>query len=132
MINTNRIVPVQKTDFLTLIGTILNIANVSYTALDATDIVGDFSVTGSGAAGTKLATQPVKTLDFASGVTGGTVYFVPAYDFVGITVAGAAPTWDTSSLENDDVLPDGITLYKAVFGSAKVTLTAVSPVPATA
>ena len=132
MINTERIVPVQKTDFLTLIGTVLTLASVTYTSLAATDIEGDFSVTGSGAAGTFLANQPVQTLDFASGVTSGTVYFVPAYNFAGITVQGAAPTWETSSLENDDIQPDGITLYKAVFGSSKVTVTAVSPVPATA
>ena len=90
MINTNRIVPVQKTDFLTLIGTVLTIANVSYTALEATTIEGAFSVTGSGSAGTFLANQPVQSLDFPSGVTGATVYFVPAFDFTGITVAGAA------------------------------------------
>lgn len=129
MINTNRIVPVQKTDFLTLIGTVLTIANVSYTALEATTIEGAFSVTGSGSAGTFLANQPVQSLDFPSGVTGATVYFVPAFDFTGITVAGAAATFNSSYLDNDDVLPDGITLYKAVLSSGTVTLTAVSPVP---
>lgn len=129
MINTERIVPIQKTDFLSLIGTVLTIANVSYTVLEASTIDGAFSVTGSGAAGNKLANQPVQTLDFASGVTGGTVYFVPAFDFAGITVAGSAATIDDSGLALDDIQPDGITLYKAVLSSGEVTLTAVSPVP---
>ena len=33
MINANKIVPVQKTDLLTLLGTMLNIANISAEAL---------------------------------------------------------------------------------------------------
>lgn len=128
MINKNRVVPIMKMDLLTMIGTILNIASVSYSILASKDITGNFSVTGSGAAGTKLADQPVKTLDFASGVTSGTVYFVPAYDFAGITVAGADATFDDAGLDLDDVIADGVTLYKAVLGSGEVTLTAVSPI----
>ena len=130
MINKDRIVPVQKIDFLSLIGTILNIHGTSYNVLAASDVEGDFSVTGSGAAGNFVANQPVKSLDFPSGVTGGTVYFVADYAFEGITVAGAAATFNGSYLDNDDVLKDGITLYKAVLASGTVTLTAVTPVVA--
>ena len=127
MINNDRTVPVQKIDFLSLVGTILAIANVSYTVI-ASDTVGNFEVTGSGAAGNKLANQPVKTLDFKSGVTSGTVYFVAAYDFAGIKVAGSAATIDDSGLALADIKADGITLYKAVLGSGEVTLSAVTPV----
>lgn len=127
MVNDDRIVPIQKIDLLSMYGTILVIANVSFAVIAATDTLGDFSVTGSGAAGNKLANQPVKTLDFASGVTGGTVYFVPAYDFSAITVAGVAATIDDSGLALDDVQPDGVTLYKAVLSSGEVTITAVTP-----
>lgn len=130
MINKDRIVPVTKTDLLTLIGTIMALIGTTYTALEPATIDGEFSVTGSGAAGNKLASQPVKSLDFATGVTSGTVYFVAAYDFEGITVAGVAPTWNTGSLETADVATDAATLYKAVLGSSKITLTAVSPVAA--
>jgi len=130
MINNDRIVPIEKCDFLSMIGVILGIGGTSYAVLASSDVEGTFSVTGSGAAGNKLANQPVKTLDFASGVTGGTVYFVPAYDFAGITVAGATPTFASASLENDDVKADGITLYKAVLASGEVTLTAVTPMAA--
>lgn len=128
MINNDRIVPIQKMDLLTMIGTVLTIANVNYTILTPTTIEGAFSVTGTGAAGNKLANQPVQSLDFASGVTGGTVYFVPAYDFAGITVAGAAATIDDAGLALADIQPDGVTLYKAVLASGEVTITAVSPV----
>lgn len=125
MINADRIVPIQKMDLLSMVGTVLGLIGTSYTVLESTDIVGDFSVTGSGAAGNLLANQPVKSLDFASGVTSGTVYFVPAFDFEGFTVNGAAATAGSGSVE---VNPDGVTLYKAVLGSNKVTVTAITPV----
>ena len=127
MVNNDRIVPIQKIDLLSMYGTVLTIASVSFTVLAATDINGDFSVTGSGSAGTFLANQPVATLDFPSGVTGATVYFVPAFDFSAITVAGAAATIDDSGLALADVQPDGVTLYKAVLSSGEVTISAVTP-----
>ena len=127
MVNTDRIVPIQKIDLLSMYGTALKIASVSATVLAATDINGDFSVTGTGAAGTFLANQPVKTLDFASGVTSGTVYFVAGYDFDGITVAGEAATIDDSGLALDDVKPDSVTLYTATLGSGEVTIAAITP-----
>lgn len=127
MVNKNRIVPIQKIDFLSMIGTVLAIANISCTVLDSATVEGDFTVTGSGAAGTFLANQPVKTMNFASGVTSGTVYFVAAYDFTAIKVNGSAATISSSGIDLDDVEPDGITLYKAVLGSGEVTITAVTP-----
>jgi len=129
MINNDRIVPIQKIDLLSLIGTILTLASVDYSVLASTDIEGDFSVTGSGAAGTFLANQPVKSLDFASGVTGGTVYFVAAYDFDAITVAGATATFAEGSA---DVVADGVTLYKAVLDSGSVTVSVITPAIASA
>ena len=127
MVNNDRIVPIQKIDYLSMIGTILTLNSTSFDVLAASTIDGTFSVTGSGAAGNKLANQPVRILDFASGVTSGTVYFVAAYDFDKITVAGAAATIDDSGLALADIEPDGITLYKAVLGSGEVTITAVTP-----
>lgn len=125
MINKNRIVPIQKMDLLTMIGTILFLIGTSFTVLAASTIEGAFSVTGSGAAGNKLANQPVQSLDFASGVTSGTVFFVAAFDYAGITVAGAAATLADGSAT---VNPDGVTVYKAALASGEVTITAVSPV----
>ena len=127
MVNNDRIVPIQKIDLLSMYGTVLKIASVSATVLAATDINGDFSVTGTGAAGTFLANQPVKTLDFASGVTSGTVYFVAGYGFGGITVAGAEATIDDSGLGLDEIKPDAVTLYTATLGSGEVTIAAITP-----
>jgi hypothetical protein len=124
MVNNDRIVPIQKIDLLSMIGTVLTIANVNFTVLASTDILGNFSVTGSGAAGNFLANQPIQTLDFAEGVTSATVYFVAGYDFGGFTINGEAAAAGSGSI---DVAPDGVTLYKAVLGSNKVTVSAVTP-----
>lgn len=130
MINSDRIVPITKTDLLSLIGTILGLGGTSYTVLQSGTVEGDFDLTGSGAAGNKLCAEPVKTLNFHTGVTSGTVYFVAAYDFEGITFHEGAATFNSSYLDNEDVLKDGSTLYKAVLSSSTITLTAVTPVPA--
>lgn len=127
MVNNDRIVPIQKIDYLSMIGTILTIAQVDFSVLAASSVEGAFSVTGSGSAGNFLANQPVQTLDFPEAVTGATVYFVADYDFAGITVAGAAATIDDSGLALADVQPDGITLYKAVLSSGEVAISAVTP-----
>lgn len=122
MINNDRIVPIQKTDLLSLIGTVLNLIGTDYEVLEADDTTGGFTVTAEGDAGILLANQPVETLNFADGVTAGTVYFVPAYDFVGFEIDGTAVT------PTGTVQPDGVTLYKAVLADSAVTVTAVTPI----
>lgn len=121
MINNERIVPIQKIDRLSAIGEILALTNTSYTVLKSADVTGNFTVTGSGSAGNFLANQPVKTLDFAAGVTSATVYFIPDYAYAGMKIAGTATT------PTETVVADGATLYKAVLSSSTVTITAVTP-----
>lgn len=130
MINTDRIVPITKTDLLSLIGTVLTLNGTSYGVVQADNVEGDFDVTGSGSIGNKLCAEPVKSLNLHTGVTAATVYFVAAYDFEGITFHEGTATFNSSYLDNDDVLKDGCTLYKAVLSSSTITLTAVTPVPA--
>lgn len=125
MINKDRIVPVMKSDLLTIFGTMLGIAGTSYSVIASKDVEGTFEVTGSGDAGNKLANQPLKSCDLKSGVTAAVVYFVAAYDFEGFKVAGSAPTYGSGS---KDVIPDGATLHKATLGSGELTITYVSPV----
>lgn len=127
MVNLDRIVPITKIDRISAFGEILAVANVSFTVIAPTNVEGDFEVTGTGAAGNKLANQPLKSVDFKSGVTGGTVYFVPAYNFGSVKVAGSAATIDTDGLGLDDIVCDGVTMYKAVLATGEVTLTAVTP-----
>lgn len=109
MINKDRIVPVQKTDLLTLYGTVLNLIGTSHTVLESPDVDGDFEVPAAG--GTCLCNQPAKTIDFGE-ATAATVYFIPAYDFAGF---GEEYT--------GDVVADGATLHKAVLADSAITVT---------
>ena len=125
MVNLDRIVPIEKIDYLSMIGTVLKIANVSATVLAADDVEGDFSVTGSGSAGNFIANQPVKSIDIKSGVTSATVYFVADPFFETILVAGAAATISGVALAN--IKKDGVTLYTAALSGGTVTITEITP-----
>ena len=118
MINSDRIVPVTKVDLLTLYGNIMKLAGTTVTKLDGAQ--GIMTVTGSGNAGNKLASEPVKSVNFASGVTAGVVYFIPAYDYVGFSVNGTAVV-----TEGVDVDTDGVDLYTATLSSGDVTIAKV-------
>jgi hypothetical protein len=91
--------------------------NSSLVALDATN-PGEFAV-GASAGSLLLADEPVASLDFASGYTAGTVYFVAAFNYKGFSINGAAV------VPTGSVNPDGRTLYKAVLANGAVTITNV-------
>lgn len=122
MINQDRIVPVQAIDLLSLYGLILTMDsnNSGLAALDATN-PGEFEV-ASTAGSLLIADEPVETLDFATGYSAGTVYFVPAYNYTGFSINGTAVTPAAGSATVD---PDGRTLYKAVLATGAVTITKV-------
>ena len=118
MINTNRIVPVQATDLITLYGTIMKLAGTSVTAVQAT-APGVFTLTEG--SGNLLAAEPVQTLDFGEDVTSATVYFVPAYNYSGFTINGVAATPTGATIN-----PDGRTLYTATLSGGSIAITQVS------
>ena len=126
MINKDRIVPVIATDLLTLYGVILKqdtTNNSTLAKLNSLDVEGSFKVTSGSAP--LLATQPLKTCDIdatTSSVSAATIYFVPSYGYEGFTVDGVKATYGDGSVTVDG---DGNTLYKATFGSSKVTITKV-------
>lgn len=117
MINNDRIVPVSKTDLLTLYGTVLKVASVSVTALEASDAEGNFAQDTNSA--TVICAEPVKTLNFGSSVTAATVYFIAAYDFKEFTKTGATLT------VTGDVDADGSTLYSATLSTNALTIAKV-------
>lgn len=119
MINTDRIVPITAVDLITMYGLILKLAaSTAPTALAATDTAGDFTVSTNSA--TLLANEPVKSLNFGSDVTAGTVYFVAAYDYTGFSINGTATTTAGATVE-----PDGRTLYSATLADGTVTIAKV-------
>lgn len=123
MINKDRIVPIEKIDFLSMIGTVMNLMGASNFHVDATDAEGNLTVTGSGDVGTVLANQPLVSANFPAGVTAGVLYFVPDYKFSGFKIAGVA-------VEAEGDTPDykGVALYSATLASGTVTVAAVTPI----
>lgn len=116
MINSNMIVPVQKTDLLTLYGTILNIANISAEKLSG--VGGAYQVKTNSKV--YIADAPVKSLDIdatASSVSANTTYFVADYDFEGVSKDGTKVTATVDA--------DASTLYKAVLSSGTLTVSKV-------
>ena len=119
MINNDRIVPITAVDLLTMYGFVLSVALASApTALDASDTEGDFSQTTNSA--TVICSEPVKSFDFGSSVTAGTVYFVPAYDYSGFSINGTAVTTAGATVD-----ADGRTLYSATLSSGTITVAKV-------
>lgn len=122
MINTDRIVPVQATDLISLYGLILlqDSNNSGLTALNASNI-GEFQITSGSAP--LIADEPAKVIDIdatASSVSACTVYFVPAYDYKGFTVDGNAVVTAGATVN-----ADGRTLYKATLSSSTITIAKV-------
>ena len=117
MINNDRIVPITKIDLLSFYGLVLVLTGgeSAPTKLDATDTAGDFSQTTNSA--TVICSEPVKSFNFGSSVTAGVVYFVPALDYSGFTVNGAAATTAGATVE-----ADGRTLYSAALASGTITI----------
>ena len=74
MINRDRIVPVMRSDLLTLLGTMMKLAGTTVTAVEAADVATFNMTSGSG---NVIANEPVKTFNFASAVTAAVVYFIP-------------------------------------------------------
>ena len=123
MINTDRIVPVTKTDLISLYGLILKQAsgNSSLEKLASKDVEGNFQVTSNSKV--YIANQPVKSLDIdatTSSVSASTIYFLAAKDYVGFSIDGVAETPAAGSVAVDN---DASTLYKAVLSSGDITIT---------
>lgn len=118
MINDKRIVPVTQVDLLTLYGNIMKLAGTTVGAVEAAE-PGVFEVTGSGNIGNQLAAEPIKSMDFADGVTAAVIYFIPAYDFVGFSVGGTTVTL------TGEIVADDRTLYTATLASGGVTVAKV-------
>lgn len=114
MINKNRIVPIQAVDLISMYGLILQQSVSTLAKVSAETVDGQFKI--SEAATPLIADEPVKSVDFASGVSTATLYFVPAYDYVGFTINGAAV------VPTGDVEADGRSLYKAALASGAITI----------
>lgn len=116
MINRDRVVATTAIDLITLYTRIFAIAGVTVSAIDAENPNGEF-VVNSDPANAVIASEPVKSLDFAAGATAAVVYFAPTYDYEGFKIAGAAVT-----ATGDEVVADHANLYKATLATGAVTI----------
>lgn len=98
MINKDRIVPVTKTDLLTLYATILALGGKTFTVLKADDAEGHFTFPTQG--GTYIAAEPVKSF---TGEPAGEIYFVPTYGCEVEGVDGKAA--DLYKINPNEVVP---------------------------
>ena len=131
MINKNRIVPVTKTDLLTLYATNINFvlttseAN-SLTILNPEDVQGNFLLKENSGV-MYFCNQPVKSLNIST-IGPVTVFFVAAYDFEKVYV-NEEDVFAEGSLLNSDVIKDCATLYFAYVNiDAVIKIGAVTPV----
>lgn len=120
MINAERQVPVTEVSLLDLYYTIfaVTLGDSAPEKLVATN-PGAFTVSTNSKV--YLANEPVKTLNFGSGVTAGTVFFIPAYDYEGFAINGTATV-----TAGDDVKTSGYGFYVAELSSGTVTISAVN------
>lgn len=124
MINNDRIVPITAIDLISMYGFIIKMTCISAgdplgvpVVLEATTANGIFEITEGGIF---LMNEPMKSCDIAAGITDMRVYFIPAYDYSGFTLNGAAVT-----TQGDEVTADGRTLYAAHIKGNAFTITKV-------
>ena len=116
MINKDRVVSVTSIDLLSLFGVILKAAGVTLDVLETNTVDGDF-VIEQNPANAVLASEPVRSLDFAGTTDAAVVYFVPTYDYKGFKIAGS----DVATT-GDEVVADHANLYKATLATGAVTI----------
>lgn len=120
MVNNDRIVPIKSMDFLSLVGTFMNLFGEN----NITPLAGEGGIFTVTETGTYLCNEPVKTLEI---VTGAAAYFVADYGFEKITVNGEDYTGNEEVYA--DLLAkggDGISLY-AFIGNEFRKLTPDAP-----
>lgn len=132
MINDKRVVPIYRTDYLSMIATVLSLIDrsqgltyPSYQPLEADTIAGDFRVgkrPGKQGRG-YIARQPARTVEFDK-LDSSPLLFCAAYDFKGITCLGEPAEYAEGSAR---VVPDGITLHEASIENDQIVIKIFSP-----
>lgn len=117
MINSNRIVPITNIDLITMYSVALSTLEAAPEKLAATT-QGIFSQNTNNKV--VMCDEPVKSFNFGSSASAGTVYFVAAPDYEGFKVQTIKV-----STAGTTVKPDSRTLYKAVRASGTITVSQV-------
>ena len=129
MINKDRIVPIQRTDYLSLLGTIFAVVGFSQSAsltslyyLKSDDVEGNFTVPDTYSSGDAvILTQPAKSINVDDIQAGAAYFFCAAYDFKGVFASGAEVEL------NADIKADGVSLYALINDGSDTTVISLSP-----
>lgn len=121
MINKDRIIPITKVDYLSLISTIMALNDPNMVIISSADVEGNFDISGSGVVG--LLNQPAKSIDIDAESSIDTIYFVPDYGFKGITADGEEIELAEGSVEVDASETE---LYSLVYDDPAYTLLKVT------
>jgi hypothetical protein len=116
MINNDRIVPITKIDYLSLIYVILS-GRGSIGVLKVVD--GVASVPSASQFTQLLVNEPVKKIELVTGSK--PLIFVASHDFEGITLNGEAVNVDT------EIKNDGVSLYGVFQAEGQVDVEAMTP-----
>ena len=118
MMNQNRIVPVTQSDLISLYSSalVLHDGTIEQKSVASEDVPAVFDI--ADVSGVFLLDEPVKKATVASGAEV-TLYFVAAYDFEGIYVAGSDEPLSA------DIDNDGKSLFKAVIADGAATVSKV-------
>ena len=108
MINADIIVPVQKTDLLSLYSVILAAASLTLTKADPADVEGNVAIATGSNSTHHMVSAPARSIKFAGTVTADNVYFIARPGFEGFWV-GTTKIAHTGTID-----ADGVSLYKAV------------------
>lgn len=118
MINKDRIVPITAIDRLSLVGEMLTLTGKFFYVVKSDDVDGNFTIHEYYQ--DCLLDQPAKKISIPMG-WGKDLYFVPTYDFEGIEVDGVMEEVET------EIVPDGVTLYKARVYEGQVQVQQITP-----
>ena len=119
MINANKIVPVTKSDLLSIYANAAILGGSTVTKLEE-GAPGEFTVAATISTTWGIANAPLKKLNFGASASSGTVIFIPDYDYDGFYING---TFEEPADGSDDVDANGAELYKAVLSSGDITIT---------
>ena len=124
MINKDRIVPVTATDLLTFFYTVQASAGDKYVLATTSEIgVYDFQTSlGGNYSSNYICSEPVKKMNIGSAFQG-SIYFIPDYDFEGITYNGTAAALDP---EGDEIIADGASYYVAYYNTDASAVTVMN------
>lgn len=109
----DRIIPIERTNLINQYYTMMSIAGSAPTVIQATT-PGQFTISAAG-----LCVEPVQSANVT--LASGAFYFVPAFDFAGFSISNALVT-----PTGDEIVADGVTLYKATVSSGAISIDKVS------